>query len=29
VRRRMTEAIQAMLARRRSVFYGSVFEEEA
>ncbi len=29
VRRRMTEALDGMLARRRSVFYGSVFEEEA
>ncbi|HSL83011.1 MAG TPA: 1-acyl-sn-glycerol-3-phosphate acyltransferase [Thermoanaerobaculia bacterium] len=28
VRRRMTEALQAMLARRRSVFYGSVFDDE-
>lgn len=28
VRRRMAEAIDGMLARRRSVFYGSVFDEE-
>lgn len=28
VRRRMEEAIASMLARRRSVFYGSVFDDE-